>query len=138
MATVRYERSTNTIIVEENGQKIEVSPQEIRNVLPHLSDEDRIKDLEMIIHDIEREQLSSMFEYVKKMKELQQGIEDSRVELGKCMKKICVDKWKVIIKSYVDEKNTLAEIRRTIGILQRKKKEIEWRKARVSSGLPEE
>ena len=127
---MHYDKETNRLVITTDDEtKIEISPQIIRKFLPVKNEEEKVRDLAMMVHDINREKFARMKFYVIKMKELQVGIEKARKKLESdgCNKMACVKKWQAVIKSYVDEKNTLAEIRRTIGILEKQKPAIRAR-----------
>lgn len=135
---IKYNEKKNRVIITlTNGTKITITivPHQLRDILPTLDAMERIKDLEMIIHDIEREQLTLMSSYVTEMRRIARGLADARGELDSCSKIVQIKAVQVKIKSFVDEKNVLAEIRRTIGILEKQKKEYRTRKARMESGV---
>lgn len=135
---IRYDGETNRIIITTDDGEITLTPQIIREILPTMSEEEKVRDLSMMIHDINREKFTRMKFFIAKMVELRKGIDDAREELKNCMKMTCVKKWQAIIKSYVDEKNTLAEIRRTIGILEKQKPAIRARIAKLGHDPIEE
>lgn len=135
---MRFDKENNRIVIEIDGEEpILISPQAIRDLLPTISEEEKIKDLEMIIHDIDREKLTNMRDYIAKMKELDSEINKVREELTNCEKAICVKKWGEVIKSYIAQKNALAEIRRAIGLLEKDKKELRIRIAKLETGIKE-
>lgn len=126
--SIKYDKETNRLVITlDDGTEIEVSPKDIRNQLPTLNAEEKVRDLSMMIHDIEREKFTQMKYFITKMKELEKGIEDARGDLAKCQKAVCVKKMQVMIKSFVDSKNALAEIRRTVGLLEKQKKPLRMR-----------
>jgi len=128
---IRYDKKANRVIISIAGEEIILTPQIIREILPVMDEKEKAKDLAMMIHDINREKLARMEFFVTKMKELEKGIQDAREELKKCGKIVCIKKWQAVVKSYVDEKNALAEIRRTIGLLEKDKKPLRTRIARL-------
>lgn len=129
---IKYDKETNRVIIKISDEmELEITPQTIRKILPTLNEKEKVKDLFMMIHDIEKEKLTRMSFFVKKMKELEKGIDDARGELKECEKAVCVKKYSVLIKSYVDSKNALAEIRRTITLLEKLKKPLRIRIAQL-------
>ena len=129
---IKYDKETNRVVIKlSSGEEIEISPQTIRDILPILNKEEKVKDLLMMIHDIEKEELTRISFFIKKMKELDKGIHDAREGLTKCEKAVCVKKYSVLIKSFVDSKNALAEIRRIITLLEKMKIPIRIRIAKL-------
>jgi len=129
---IRYEKETNRVVIKlSDGKEIDISPQTIRDILPTLNKEEKVQDLLMMIHDIEKEELSRMSFFIQKMKDLDKGIDNARVGLSNCQKAVCVKKYSVLIKSYVDSKNALAEIRRAITLLEKMKIPIRIRIAKL-------
>ncbi len=116
-----YNKETNRFIITlENETKIEVSATTlIENIIPIVGKEEKIKELCMILHDMDKEVLTKANFYNKKMVELEKGIADARKKLEKADSMLSVKKWTAIVKSYVDSKNALAEIRRTIGLIDK-------------------
>lgn len=127
--SIKLDKSTNRIIISlPDGPKVEICPMDIREFLPVINEEDKVKELFMMLHELDKEPLTQMTFYTRKMTELEDGIESARKQLSNCETNQCVNKWKVIIKSYVDEKNTLAEIRRSVGLLDKiRRKPLEYR-----------
>lgn len=127
--SIKFDNQTNKIVITlPEGNEIEISPSIMREFLPIISEEEKVKELFMMIHDLEKERLTKMTFYTKKMTELEDGIKTARTELEKCEKMMCIKKWQAVIKSYVDEKNTLAEIRRSVGLIDKTlKKPLEVR-----------
>lgn len=138
---ITYNKNKNRIIVvvDDGGfkGKIQIAPQVIRDFLPTMDENEKLKDLFMIIHDLEREKLARMRYFIGRMKELEKGIGTARTELEKCDDMTCVKKWQAVIKSYVDAKNALAEIRRTITLLEKNKQPLLMRIAKLGRN-PEE
>ena len=117
---ITFEKETNRIVITlMSGKEIEIPPIDMREVIPVISEEAKIKELFMMLHDLEKEKITKMTFYINKMVELENGIQDAREELKKCTKIQCIKMWTAIIKSFVDEKNALAEIRRTVGLLDK-------------------
>lgn len=117
---INFDKETNRITIAlENGAEIEISPTDIRDVMPVIDEKEKVKELFMMLHDLEKEKITKSAFFIKKMKELGKGIQDARAELEKCHKIACVKKWTAVVKSYVDEKNALAEIRRSVGLLDK-------------------
>jgi len=116
-----YNKETNRFIITlENKTKIEVSATTlIENIIPIVSEEEKIKELCMILHDMDKEVLTKANFYIKKMIELTKGIDSARDSLKDADSMLAVKKWTAIVKSYVDSKNALAEVRRTIGLIDK-------------------
>lgn len=129
---IKFDKKINRVIIElSDGKKVEIEPQIIRDVLPILNEGEKIKDLYMMIHDIEMERLTRISLFNKEMLRLEKGIDDARQGLKDCTTAVCVKKYSVLIKSFVDSKNTLAEIRRTITLLEKMKKPLRIRIAQL-------
>lgn len=133
MVEIRFDKANNRLVLTtDNNEEILISPQCIRDLLPTMSEKEKIEDLEMILHDIEREKLTKMENYIKSMRDIQSKIESAREKLISAPPKD-VKKWDVVIKSYIAEKNALAEIRRAVGLLEKDKKTIRIRIARLET-----
>ena len=67
-------------------------PRDLREVLPYKDEGQKIKDLEMVLHDIDMERLTRMEHYIVRMKALEAGVEKARKKSknkfikGKCEK----------------------------------------------------
>jgi hypothetical protein len=131
---IRFDKENNRLVLTtDNGEEVFISPQCIRDLLPTMNEEEKIKDLEMILHDIDREKLTKMESYMALMRKLQDGITEAREELKKADSAILIKKWEAVGKSYVDEKNALAEIRRAVGLLEKDRKVIRVRIAKLET-----
>ena len=115
-----YNKETNRIIITlSNDEKFSVSNSTLREVIPVIDEEEKIKELFMILHDMDKEVLTKANFYNKKMVELEKGIADARKKLEQADSMLEVKKWTAVVKSYVDSKNALAEVRRTIGLIDK-------------------
>ena len=116
----KYDKDSNRMIITlEDGTEIKVKTTTLREIIPVINEEDKIKELFMILHDIDKEVLTKSSFFIRKMVALEKGIEDARTSLEGAKTMIEVKKWTAIIKSFVDSKNALAEIRRTIGLIDK-------------------
>lgn len=132
---MHFDEKKNRIIIEtDEGTEVEIPPQKIRDLLPVISEEEKIKELQMVLHHIEMEQLTKMEDYINRMAKIAKDMDEARKDLKKCNDMTCVKKWAAVIKSFVDKKNTLAEIRRSVGLLEKTKKEIRTRIAKLETG----
>jgi len=133
-----FDKEKNRIIIDMEGiTTIEIPPQDLRDLLPVKTEAEKIDDLKMILHDIHRERLTKLNYYITRMAELAKSMDAGRKELKKCGKMVCVKKWQAVIKSYIDEKNALAEIRRAVGLLWKDEKKLMARIARLEVGIEE-
>lgn len=131
---MRFDKENNRLVLTtDGGEEVFISPQCIRDLIPTLTEEEKIKDLEMILHDIDREKLTKMESYMALMRKLQDGITEARESLKKADNALEIKKWEAVGKSYVDEKNALAEIRRAVGLLEKDRKAIRVRIARLET-----
>lgn len=129
---IQYDEEINRLVISlPSGEEYVISPQVIREFLPTKTGEEKAKDLAMRIHDINKEKLTRMRYFITRMKELEKDLEEVRKGLKECTKPVCVKKYQVMIKSFVDSKNILAEIRRTIGLLEREKAPLRTRIAKL-------
>lgn len=119
------------VVILDNGDKVEIDPEKITEHMPKLKLEEKIEDLRMMIHYIDRRQLASLNHIFSQVPIFDKGIKDAREKLKMCKKTVCVKKWQAISKTYVDEKNNLREVRLTIGLLSRKKAELRAEIARL-------
>lgn len=134
MVDIRYDKLKNRVIVADGQIEIELYPPEIRNVLPMLTEKEKVEDLEMMMHEIDREKLTKALEYNLKMLNLVDDLEKTRRELENCKTATCIKQWQAIGKIILDKKNCLAEIRRTIGWLGREREKVEFRRAKLIAG----
>jgi len=134
MATITFDATANRIkIITDSGEEILIAPQQIRDLLPTLNEEEKIKDLEMILHDIDREALTKMEAYIAVVKKIEEDIVDARASLEKCSDMICIRKWQAMIQSFVDQKSILAEIRRAVALLEKDRRTIRIRLAHLET-----
>lgn len=134
--SIALDKKNNRIIISIDDAKFTIPIYEVRKVLvPLASEEEQIRELQQALHEIEKENLVKMYLYIQKVKELADGIAGARVELSKCDKMLCVKKYDTIIKSYNYEKNNIVEIRRTVNILEKNKKELRAKIARLEKKL---
>lgn len=128
---MRYDEKLNRIVIDLTDFEIYVTPDAIRTILPTKNEKQKVEDLKMVLHDIDMEQLTKMNYYIVKMKELEKGMVDTVGKLEKAETMMEVKKWQAVIKSFVDRKNALAEIRRAVGLLEKYKRSIRIRIAKV-------
>ncbi|GAG61953.1 unnamed protein product, partial [marine sediment metagenome] len=89
----RYDEKSNRIIIMLKNGEFEVKVTTLREVIPIISEEKKIKELFMILHDIDKEVLTKASSFIKKMVELEKGISDARKELEGAETMIEVKKW---------------------------------------------
>lgn len=131
---MEYDIKTNRIIITDStGNKILVTPDAIRDILPTKNEKEKIDDLKMIFHYIEMEKLTKMNEYIVTIKKLDDGIVQAMKKLETAETLVHVKKWQAMVKSFVDRKNALAEIRRAVGLLEKDKKSIRIRIAKLET-----
>ena len=120
-----FDKKKNRLIaIMNNGDKAEIDPLEIMKAMPIKDAKERIKDLEMMIHYIDKEQITKLAYILSNVVILNKGIEDARTELKNCDGMTCVKQWQAISKTYVDQKNNLKEIRLSIKQFDKKKMEL--------------
>jgi len=131
---IRFDKENNRLVLTtDKGEEVFISPQCIRDLLPTMNEEEKIKDLEMILHDIDKEKLTKMESYMALMRTLQTGITEAREKLKEADTALEIKKWEAVGKSFVDEKNALAEIRRAVGLLEKDRKVIRVRIAQLET-----
>ena len=136
---ITFDKMKNCLVVIlDNGDKVEIDPIRITENMPKLNARERIKDLQMMIHYIDRQQLSKLNHIFSKVPIFDKGIQDAREELKKCKKTPCVKKWQAISKTYVDEKNNLRELRLSINLLGKRKAELRTQIAKLGFDPDEE
>ena len=134
MPTISFEKDLNRIkIITDGGEEILITPQQIRDLLPPKDEAEKLKDLEMILHDIDREELINMLKYIATIKELEDGIREAREELKQCDDMKCIKKWQAVVQSYRDEKTAIAEIRRAVALLEKDRRTIRIRMAKLET-----
>lgn len=99
--------------------------------MERLTEEDKVRELATMIHEIEKEQLSKIGTFMEKMIELDKKMEEATKKLEDAEDLAEAKKWDMVIASYVKRKNVLAEVRRSIGLLERKKKPLRVRIAKL-------
>ena len=127
-----FDRKKNRlIIIMDNGDKAEIDPFKIMEAMPIKNAKERIKDLLMMIHYIDKEQIMVYaYNIPATVMALNKGIADARTELKNCKDMTCVKQWQAISKTFVDQKNNLKEVRLSIKELNRKKMEL---RAKIAS-----
>lgn len=117
-------KKNRLIAIMNNGDKAEIDPLEIMKAMPIKDAKERVKDLEMMIHYIDKEQITKLAYILSNVVILNKGIQNARKELKDCDGMTCVKQWQAISKTFVDEKNNLKEIRLAIKEFNKKKMEI--------------
>lgn len=136
---ISFDKKKNCLVVIlDNGDKIEIDPIKITENMPKLNIKERVKDLQMMIHYIDRQQLSKISHIFSKVPEFDKGIQDAREKLKDCKKMPCVKKWQAVSKTYVDEKNNLRELRLSINLLGKRKAELRTQIAKLGFDPDEE
>ena len=136
---ISFDKMKNCLVVIlDNGDKVEIDPIKITENMPKLNAKERVEDLQMMIHYIDKQQLSKISHIFSKVPEFDKGIQDVREELKKCKKMPCVKRWQAISKTYVDEKNNLRELRLSINLLGKKKAGLRTEIARIGYEPDEE
>ena len=128
---IRYDKEKNRIVISIDGKDIWISPLFLRNLLPVKNEEEKVKELAMLIHDINREKLTRMTTFMNKSREIEKAILDTLTDLQKCSKAICIKKYEAIIKLHKQRMVVLAEIRRAVGLLNKEKQELRMRIAHL-------
>jgi hypothetical protein len=130
-SNLKFDAQRNRLVITIDENEILITADAIRDLMPVKDEKQKVEDLKMVLHDIEMEQLTKMNFYIKTMKELDDGIVKATDKLREAEDMIQIKKWQAVIKSYVDRKNALAEIRRAVGLLEKYKKEIRVRIAKL-------
>jgi len=130
---MRYDEKTNRIIINVGENEIQITPDAIRTLLPTKDEKQKLEDLKMVLHDIDKEQLTKMNYYIVAMKKLDEGITTATTKLEGATSMLEVKKWQAVTKTFVDRKNALAEIRRAVGLLEKYKKTIRIRIAKLET-----
>jgi septal ring factor EnvC (AmiA/AmiB activator) len=142
MPDLRFDKEKNKVVIsdyeinQETGE-IFVSPVELRNVLmEHKAEAEQIKELEMMIHELRKDRLVNIANFLAKMHEISKGIEGARSKLeNDKMTMTDVKRCQAIAKTWVDQKNTLKESRYVVGLIQKEEKALRARKARLEAGF---
>jgi len=135
---IRLDKAINRIIITlDSGDEISIMPATLREYLPCLTEDEKVKELFMMIHEIEKEKLIHEQYYVEEIKRLNKGLSDARSQLTSGAKMVEVKRLQVIIKSYVDEKNNLIELRRIVNLLEKQKAPLRTRLAELGHKLEE-
>lgn len=130
---MQFDEKKNRIIVSIDGKEIEIAPQDIRNLLPFKDADERVKDLTMIIHDLEREELTQIETFIHLCKEIDKTIKGLEEGLGKCEDTKCIRKYEAFIKIHLARKSTLTQVRLAIALLDKKKRGLRVRIARLET-----
>ena len=130
---MEYDKKTNRVVIKIDETEVLITPDAIRTILPKKDEKEKVEDLKMVLHDIDMEQLTKMNYYIVKMKALDKGIADATKKLEDAKTMLDVKKWQAVTKTFVDRKNALAEIRRAVGLLEKYKKTIRIRIAKLET-----
>lgn len=130
---MHFDEKKNRIIIEVGGKKIEIPPQDIREILPYKDKAQRVQDLRMIIHDIEREELTQIETFIGRMVELDKAMDKIESDIKGCGNLKDVKKHEGRLKALIARKNACAEIRRAVALLEKKKNALRVRIARLET-----
>jgi len=135
---MHFDEKKNRVIIKVGGKEIELPPQDIREILPYKDKAQRVKDLRMIIHDIEREELTQIETFIARMVALDKAMDKIEVDIKGCGKLKDVKKHEGRLKALVARKNACAEIRRAVALLEKKKKGLRVRIAKLETSGEED
>jgi len=135
---MHFDEKKNRLIIQVGGKEIELPPQDIREILPYKDKAQRVKDLRMIIHDIEREELTQIETFIARMVALDKAMDKIETDIKNCAKLKDVKKHEGRLKALVARKNACAEIRRAVALLEKKKKGLRVRIAKLETSGEED
>lgn len=130
---MHFDEEKNRIIIEVEGKVIEIVPQEIRDLLPFKDKHERVKDLIMIIHDVEREELTQIETFIKECKKIDKALSNCETNIKGAPTIRDLKKQEALIKLYLARKNALAEVRRAVALLEKKKTALRVRIAKLET-----
>lgn len=129
---IEYDVEQNRILIQYAGVRLSIFPVDLRkSYLESLNEEDKVKELAMMHHEINKEVLTRIGDFIKRMAEIEDDMADALDELKKCSTAVCVKKWDAVLAASVKRKNVLKEIRLSIGLLEKQKKPLRTRIAKL-------
>lgn len=130
---VYYNGADETITVTDGNTSVTFTVESIRPIVMEsiLDEEGKVKQLAMMVHELEKEQLSKIGNFMNKMIELDKDMESALKNLEQATSAIGIKKWDAILAAYTKRKNVLAEVRRSIGLIEKKKKPLRVRMAKL-------
>ena len=138
---IRYDDEKNSVIVQvgdmtSSETEVEISLPLLREHLPkEVAEMDMILELQKQIHKIRKTRLLKIEEYIKDLRRIAKGVADARKGLQGATKKVEVDQWKGIVKSWTDEKNILKEYRMILGKLDAEEQRVRDKLAKLQAGV---
>lgn len=137
---MRFDPEKNAIIIDVGDMpstvtEVEVPFHALKQALPkEMTEDEQIKELQRMIHKIEREKLAHIAEVIKEFKRLSKGIENARKKLANAGTKNEIARERHVVQSWVAQKNIVKELRLAIKALNDEKKELRVRVARLETG----
>jgi len=137
---MRFDLSKNALMVDVGDMgstciEVEIPFSLLKDALPaEMTEEEQIKELQRIIHNIEKEKLLNIQEFVKEVKRLSAGIEGARTKLAKASSKNEITKYRHVVQSWLSQKNIIKELRLIIKTLNDEKKALRTRIAKLEVG----
>ena len=131
--TFNKAEETITVTTPNGAASVTFPVSAIREIVMELTpnEEQKVRQLATIIHEIEKEQLSKIGNFMAKMIELDEKMDGAIDELRQATSTQGIKKWDAVLAAYVKRKNVLAEVRRAVGLLERKKKPLRVRIAKL-------
>jgi len=137
---MHFDEKKNRVIIKIGDKEIEIPPQDIREILPYKDKAQRVKDLRMIIHDIELEELTQIETFIARMVKLDKAMDAIEGDIKGCvggkLKDAKIHEGR--LKALMARKNACAEIRRAVALLEKKKKGLRVRIARLETSGEED
>lgn len=123
---IQFDEKTNRIVVSVEGKDVRLSPIFLRDLLPTKTDEEKARELAMIVHEIEKEKLLNLKFFVEKVKAIDDEIAKAVEKLAAEdeFKALYIKKWQAVIDGHGKRKIVLAEIRRAINLLEKWKEPL--------------
>ena len=138
MVTIDFDKENKIIKLTDGDTNIGITYDALYPILFEvLNEEQKCRQLAMQIHNIESEQLSKIGFFMSNMIELEKGMQEALKNLEEAENAFQLKKWDLVLSSYTKRKNVLAEVRRSIGLLDRKKKPLRIRIAKLGFDVNE-
>lgn len=141
MATqIKFNKESNRIeipleYVDDKAGLVLVTPHLLRAVLPPPATiEEKIAEIEQLIHEIHKDKLVNVREYIKTLHDLSDGEAKVRDQLASCEGKD-VKRYAEIARTWLDQKNILREVRYAIRLLEEEEKIVREEKLKIEAGI---
>jgi len=137
---LEYDKEMNQVVIpssyidKESGE-VRISPQLLRDILPKpLSIEEKIEEMQQMIHEIKKEKLVNIREFIKELNRLAEGERKARESLINCDQED-VKRYTEVARTWTSEKGIIRETRFAIRLIEEEEKYVRELIAKTEAGI---